>query len=304
MERSILKLPLSKLCTVPFALQNRAFSRGGKGAEKRGGRGVASKGGKKEKGRVKTGQLLSLLVGRIALLLVVQITTRRLSRFPRLSSGVSKKSCSCVVLQKPWPATESKTQKSRNAEESAKQGGDSYLASFLPICLLLFKSVCFYVLYQPRRSQVSEGCFWFLLLALFRSPSAKSTLPASGSWCGPLFRGNLDRYTKRPLQDSATIFPLPGWENLRFAAQITGFPANVSNPPGGKSIDVSGGKCHLLYFVVVPESLIFLEHGDGVSRMGGSEKLMLRRSLCLFCPLCSSGCALDVLVSVIKGNFT
>ena len=41
-----------------------------------------------------------------------------------------------------------------------------------------------------------------------------------------------------------------------FTAQITGFPANVSNPQGGKSTDFSAGKCHLLYFVVVPESLI------------------------------------------------
>ena len=52
MERSILKLPLSKLRAVPFALQTRALfeaENGRKGAEKRGGRGVASKGGKKEK---------------------------------------------------------------------------------------------------------------------------------------------------------------------------------------------------------------------------------------------------------------
>ena len=52
LERSILKLPLSKLCAVSLALQNRAFfegEKGEKGAEKRGGRGVTSKGGKKEK---------------------------------------------------------------------------------------------------------------------------------------------------------------------------------------------------------------------------------------------------------------
>ena len=51
-ERSILKLPLPKLCAVPLALQNRAFfegREGAKGAEKRGGTRVASKGGKKEK---------------------------------------------------------------------------------------------------------------------------------------------------------------------------------------------------------------------------------------------------------------
>ena len=56
-ERSILKLPLSKLCAVPFAIQNRALFEGEKGAkrcQKRGGIGVASKGGKE---RVKTGRL-------------------------------------------------------------------------------------------------------------------------------------------------------------------------------------------------------------------------------------------------------
>ena len=37
--------------------------------------------------------------------------------------------------------------------------------------------------------------------------------------------------------------------------QITGFPANVSNRQGGNSTHFSAGKCHLLYFVVVPESL-------------------------------------------------
>ena len=52
-ERSILELPLSKLCAVPLALQNRALferKKGRKGAEERGGRGVVSKGCKKEKG--------------------------------------------------------------------------------------------------------------------------------------------------------------------------------------------------------------------------------------------------------------
>ena len=51
------------------------------------------------------------------------------------------------------------------------------------------------------------------------------------------------------------FFLLWGWGNLRFTAQITGFPQNVINPQGGKSTDFSAGKCHLLYFVVVPESL-------------------------------------------------
>ena len=51
-ERSILKLPLSKVCAVTLALQNRALLEGGrkgqKDADKRRGRGVANKGGKKE----------------------------------------------------------------------------------------------------------------------------------------------------------------------------------------------------------------------------------------------------------------
>ena len=53
MERPILKLPVSKLCAVPLALQNRALlegeKKGRKGVDKRGGRGMASKGGRKEK---------------------------------------------------------------------------------------------------------------------------------------------------------------------------------------------------------------------------------------------------------------
>ena len=51
-ERSILKLPLSKLCAVPFALQNRALFKGEKGGQRcleKGGKGVPSKEGKKEK---------------------------------------------------------------------------------------------------------------------------------------------------------------------------------------------------------------------------------------------------------------
>ena len=65
-ERSILKLPLSKLCAVPFALQNRA-SRGRKGrkdAEKRGGtgreRGGQQKGQKGKQDMRKTGQKRSI----------------------------------------------------------------------------------------------------------------------------------------------------------------------------------------------------------------------------------------------------
>ena len=79
------------------------------------------------------------------------------------------------------------------------------------------------------------------------------------------FRGNVNRYTKRPLQDSAIIFPFSDLGNLRFTAQIAGFPANVSNPQGGKSTDFSAGKCHLLYFVVVPESLTIPGVAPGVA---------------------------------------
>ena len=43
-------------------------------------------------------------------------------------------------------------------------------------------------------------------------------------------------------------FPILGWGNLRFTAQITGFSADVSNPQGGKPTKfwISAGKCHLL----------------------------------------------------------
>ena len=56
-ERSILRLPLSKLCAVPFALQNRALFEGEKRA-KRCWEKVRkpAKGAKRKKGRVKTGQ--------------------------------------------------------------------------------------------------------------------------------------------------------------------------------------------------------------------------------------------------------
>ena len=60
MERSIRNLPLSKLCAVPFALQNRVLFEGGekgdnvprKGEEE----GWPAKGAKRKKGRVKTSQ--------------------------------------------------------------------------------------------------------------------------------------------------------------------------------------------------------------------------------------------------------
>ena len=63
-------------------------------------------------------------------------------------------------------------------------------------------------------------------------------------------RGNLNRYTKRP-----RFCEILGRGNLRYTEKITGFPANIRNPQGGKSTDFSVGKCHLLYFAVVPESL-------------------------------------------------
>ena len=51
LERSIPRVPLSKLRAVPFALQKRALFEGEKrkGAERRRGRGVANEGGRKEK---------------------------------------------------------------------------------------------------------------------------------------------------------------------------------------------------------------------------------------------------------------
>ena len=47
----------------------------------------------------------------------------------------------------------------------------------------------------------------------------------------------------------------PGTEKSAFSAQITGFRDMLSTPQGGKSKHFSAGKCHLLYFVVVLESL-------------------------------------------------
>ena len=61
-EGSILKVPLSKICAVPFALQNRAFFEGENTAkrcpEKRGKRGGKQRGmAQRKEGRVTTGQL-------------------------------------------------------------------------------------------------------------------------------------------------------------------------------------------------------------------------------------------------------
>ena len=61
MERSVLKLPLSKLCAVPFALQNGALfereTRGEKVPRKGRIEGRPEKGAKMEKGRAQTSQL-------------------------------------------------------------------------------------------------------------------------------------------------------------------------------------------------------------------------------------------------------
>ena len=66
-ERSILKLPLSKLCAVPPCLQNRALFEGEKRVKNvpgEGGKeGWAAKGAKRKEGRVKTGQTRSLKKG-------------------------------------------------------------------------------------------------------------------------------------------------------------------------------------------------------------------------------------------------
>ena len=88
------------------------------------------------------------------------------------------------------------------------------------------------------------------------------------------FRRTFNRYTKRPLQDSAIIFSTHGMGESAFycAKQITVFPADFCTPQGGKSTDFSGGKCHLLYFVVVPQSLKLtagekIHDGSGAARI-------------------------------------
>ena len=64
-ERCIPELPLSKLCSVRFSLQNRALFEGEKRAkrcrEKGRKRGGQQRGAKRKKGRVKTGQFLLLI---------------------------------------------------------------------------------------------------------------------------------------------------------------------------------------------------------------------------------------------------
>ena len=47
-------------------------------------------------------------------------------------------------------------------------------------------------------------------------------------------RGNLNRYTKRPLQDSAIIFSTPGWGNLRFYCANHRVSCKCQQPPGRK----------------------------------------------------------------------
>ena len=62
MERSILKLPLSKLCAIALCSTEQSTFRGGEKGEKvpRKGEegGWPAKGAKRKKGRVKTGQIL------------------------------------------------------------------------------------------------------------------------------------------------------------------------------------------------------------------------------------------------------
>ena len=62
LERSIPRLPLSKLCAVPFSLQKRALFKGEKRVkrcrEKERKRGWPAKGAKRKKGRAKTGQTI------------------------------------------------------------------------------------------------------------------------------------------------------------------------------------------------------------------------------------------------------
>ena len=60
------KMPLSKLCAVPFALQNRALFEGEKGDKvprKGEETGWPAKGAKRKKGRVKTGQFKFVVCG-------------------------------------------------------------------------------------------------------------------------------------------------------------------------------------------------------------------------------------------------
>ena len=71
-------------------------------------------------------------------------------------------------------------------------------------------------------------------------------------------RRTLNRYTKRPLQDSTIFSPVLRWRHRHFTVQIRGFPDVFSNPQGGKSKAFAAGKCRLLYFVAVPESLSFV----------------------------------------------
>ena len=95
------------------------------------------------------------------------------------------------------------------------------------------------------------------------------TSPREGEFTGwprigePLTATRKDRY--RILR---YFSPLLGWRNLHFTAQITGFPEIFSNPQRGKSKDFSAGKCHLLYFVVVSESLTGTEPGPETGTVG------------------------------------
>ena len=62
---------------------------------------------------------------------------------------------------------------------------------------------------------------------------------------------------ERPLQDSAILFSTPGMDGGIgiLLGKSQGFLKFSATPRVENQTDFSAGKCHLLYFVVVPESL-------------------------------------------------
>ena len=78
---------------------------------------------------------------------------------------------------------------------------------------------------------------------------------------GIIDRRTLNRYTEKDHYRILQYFsPLPRWRHQRFTVQITGFPEYFSKPQGAKTKDFAAGRSHLLYFVVVPESLTWSFH--------------------------------------------
>ena len=66
----------------------------------------------------------------------------------------------------------------------------------------------------------------------------------------------LNRYTKRPLQDSAILFSTFGMGESAFYCANHRVSCKCHQPPGWLTFaGFSAGKFHLLYLVVVPESL-------------------------------------------------